>query len=124
MCLSKKGYLIHYKHLHKIGFSTFTREMQVKHSIKDTAFLQQPVDIIAGWQIYDTNVGSVESVLHAFFYNQRVKISTKSQVDKLHQAIEWFNVPLSEIEKAIHLVISGDIKNYYFDAAAGRIVPK
>lgn len=116
--------LKHYKHLHKIGFSTLTGEMRAKHSIKDTAFLQQPVDIIAEWQIYDANARSVESVLHAFFYDQRVRMSTKAADEKLYRATEWFNVPLSEIEKAIGLVISGDIKHYIMDAAAGRIVPK
>lgn len=116
--------LRHYKHLHKIGFSTLTGEMRAKHSIKDTAFLQQPVDIIAEWQIYDANARSVESVLHAFFYDQRVKMSTKAADEKLYRATEWFNVPLSEIEKALGLVISGDIKHYIMDAAAGRIVPK
>lgn len=116
--------LKHYKHLHKIGFSTLTGEMRAKHSIKDTAFLQQPVDIIAEWQIYDANARSVESVLHAFFYDQRVRMSTKAADEKLYRATEWFNVPLSEIEKAIGLVISGDIKHYIMDAAAGRIIPK
>lgn len=116
--------LKHYNHLHKIGFSTLTGEMRTKHSIRDTAFLQQPVDIIAEWQVYDADARKVESVLHAFFYDQRVKVSTKSQDEKLYKATEWFNVPLSEIEKAIHLVISGDIKHYYYDAAAGRVVPK
>lgn len=116
--------LKHYKHLHKIGFSTLTGEMRAKHSLKDTAFLQQPVDIIAEWQIYDANARSVESVLHAFFYDQRVKMSTKAADEKLYRATEWFNVPLSEIEKAIGLVISGEIKNYFMDSAAGKIVPK
>ena len=116
--------LTHYDHLHKIGFSTLTGELRSKHSIRDTAFLQNPVNIISEWQVYDADAGKGESVLHAFFYDQRVKVSTKSQDEKLYKATEWFNVPLSEIEKAIHLVISGDIKHYYYDAAAGRVVPK
>lgn len=35
--------LAHYKYLHKIGFSTLTGEARTKHSIRGTAFLQQPV---------------------------------------------------------------------------------
>jgi hypothetical protein len=35
-----------------------------------------------------------------------------------------FNVPLNEIEKAINLVIAGDIKNYRMDGATGRVVLK
>ena len=116
--------LAHYKHLHKLGFSTLTGEARTKHSIRDTAFLQQPVDIIAEWQVYDANARSVEGVLHAFFYDQRVKVSSKAANDNLYKATEWFNVPLDEIEKAINLVIAGDIKNYRMDGAAGKVVLK
>lgn len=116
--------LAHYKHLHKVGFSTLTGEARTKHSIRDTAFLQQPVDIIAEWQVYDANARSVEGVLHAFFYDQRVKVSSKAANDNLYKATEWFNVPLDEIEKAINLVIAGDIKNYRMDGAAGKVVLK
>lgn len=116
--------LAHYKHLHKVGFSTLTGEARTKHSIRDTAFLQQPVDIIAEWQVYNANARSVEGVLHAFFYDQRVKVSLKAANDNLYKATEWFNVPLDEIEKAINLVIAGDIKNYRMDGAAGKVVLK
>ncbi len=116
--------LAHYKHLHKVGFSTLTGEARTKHSIRDTAFLQQPVDIIAEWQVYDANARSVGGVLHAFFYDQRVKVSLKAANDNLYKATEWFNVPLDEIEKAINLVIAGDIKNYRMDGAAGKVVLK
>ena len=116
--------LAHYKHLHKIGFSTLTGEARTKHSIRDAAFLQQPVDIIAEWQVYDANARSVEGVLHAFFYDQRVKVSLKAANDNLYKATEWFNVPLDEIEKAINLVIAGDIKDYRMDGAAGKVVLK
>ncbi|MFT0771441.1 GIY-YIG nuclease family protein [Psychrobacter aquimaris] len=116
--------LAHYKHLHKVGFSTLTGEARTKHSVRDTAFLQQPVDIIAEWQVYDANARSVEGILHAFFYDQRVKVSSKAADDNLYKATEWFNVPLDEIEKAINLVIAGDIKNYRMDSAAGKVVLK
>lgn len=76
------------------------------------------------WQVYDTNGRSVEGVLHAFFYDQRVKVSSKAANDNLYKATEWFNVPLDEIEKAINLVIAGDIKNYRMDNAAGKVVLK
>mgnify|MGYP000548337209 CR=1 FL=1 len=62
--------------------------------------MQQPVDIIAEWQVYDANARSVERVLHAFFYDQRVKVSSKAADNNLYKATEWFNVPLDEIEKA------------------------
>ncbi|MFK3990642.1 GIY-YIG nuclease family protein [Psychrobacter sp. NPDC064578] len=114
--------LAHYKNLHKIGFSTLTGEARTKHSIRDTAFLQQAVDIIAEWEIYDANARSVEGVLHAFFYDQRVKVSLKGSDDKVYKATEWFDSPLTEIEKAINLVISGDIKDYRMDSASGKIV--
>ena len=114
--------LAHYKNLHKIGFSTLTGEVRTKNSIRDTAFLQQAVDIIAEWEVYDANARSVESVLHAFFYDQRVKVSLKGSDDKVYKATEWFDSPLTEIEKAINLVISGDIKDYRMDSASGKIV--
>ena len=86
--------------------------------------MQQPVDIIAEWQVYDANARSVEGVLHAFFYDKRVKVSLKAVNDNLYKATESFNVPFNEIEKAINLVITGDIKDYRMDGAAGKVVLK
>lgn len=114
----------HYKNLYKVGFSKLTGDVRTKHSIKDTAFLQQPVNIIAEWQIYDADPRKVESVLHAFFYEQRVKMSSKGSDDKFYKATEWFDVPLSEIEKAINIVISGDTERYRMDASTSMIVMK
>jgi len=76
------------------------------------------------WQVYDTNARSVEGVLHAFFYDQRVKLSSKAANDNLYKATEWSNVLLDEIDKAINLVIAGDIKNYRMDGTAGKVVLK
>lgn len=116
--------LEHYKNLYKVGFSKLTGDVRTKHSIRDTAFLQQPVNIIAEWQIYDADPRKVESVLHAFFYEQKVKMSSKGSDDKLYKATEWFDIPLSEIDKAINIVISGDIEKYRMDGAYGKIVAK
>ncbi|WP_227428762.1 GIY-YIG nuclease family protein [Psychrobacter sp. I-STPA6b] len=111
-----------YQNLHKIGYSTLTSETRSKYSIKDPTFLQQAVDIIAEWQVYDANAQSVEGVLHAFFASQRVNLSVIGADNKKYQATEWFDVPLSEIEKAIELVITGEINKYRMDEFMGRIV--
>lgn len=116
--------LTHYKNLYKVGFSKLTGDARTKHSIRDTAFLQQPVNIIAEWQIYDADPRKIESVLHAFFYEQKVKMSSKGSDDKLYKATEWFDIPLSEIDKAINIVISGDIGKYRMDISTSRIVMK
>lgn len=116
--------LKHYKNLYKVGFSKLTGDIRTKRSIRDTAFLQQPVNIIAEWQIYIANPREVESVLHAFFYEQRIKISSKGSDDKFYKATEWFDIPLSEIDKAINIVISGDIEKYRMDASTRMIVMK
>lgn len=64
----------------------------------------------------------MEGVLYASFYNQRVKVSLKAANDNLYKATEWFNIPLDEIEKAINLVIAGDIKNYKIEGVAGKVI--
>ncbi|MEC5209825.1 hypothetical protein RCH20_000877 [Psychrobacter sp. PL15] len=116
--------LEHYKNLYKVGFSKLTGDVRTKHSIRDTAFLQQPVNIIAEWQVYDADPRKVESVLHAFFYEQRVKMSSKGSDDRFYKATEWFDIPLSEIDKAINIVISGDIEKYRMDPSNSRIIIK
>lgn len=116
--------LTHYRNLHKIGFSTLTGAARTKNSIRDTAFLRQEVHIIAEWQVYDANARSVEGVLHAFFHNQRVKVSIKGEGDDVYNANEWFDVPLEQIQKAVNLVIAGEIKNYRVDGASGEVIPK
>ena len=41
-----------------------------------------------------------------------------------HEPREWFEVPLPQIEKAIHLLLTGDIVNYRYDLNIQQIVAK
>lgn len=115
--------LQHYQYLHKIGYSTLTADIRTKYAINNNAFLRQSVNIQAEWQIYDANARSVEQILHAFFANQRVAMSIQTE-EKSNKVNEWFNIPLSEIEKAIELVITGEINQYYVDDITLTIRPK
>ena len=73
---------------------------------------------------YDANACSGKGVLHAFFCDQRVKVSSKAANDNLYKPTEQFNVILDEIEDSINLVIVEEIKNYRMDGTAGKVVLK
>ena len=59
--------------------------------------------------------------LLAFFASTQVKI----KVNANHQsqvASEWFNVPLETLEQTVPLIINGDIRNWRYDHACGKII--
>ena len=50
----------------------------------------------------------------------------RSQIDgkgKGYDPSEWFMVPLSEIQKGIELIASGDVVHYKYDRRLEKLVP-
>ncbi len=49
------------------------------------------------------------------------KVQVKDLEGNYSTPKEWFSVPLSTIEAAVRLLISGEIVNYLYDAAIGTV---
>ena len=67
---------------------------------------------------------NVEALIHRFFDAARLRIDVFDEEGVRYEPREWFEVPLPQIEKAIQLLISGEIVRYRFDLNSQQVVAK
>lgn len=119
-----KAELVHYPHLHKIGFTRLTGAERIANCMNDEAFLYSEVEIIAEYQTNNANTQKIEYILHSFFAKQKLNLKLLGKDGHYYTPTEWFNVPLSEIDKAIELINIGEIGAYYYNDVVGRVERK
>lgn len=122
--LSNKPEIRAIKDLYKIGFSMGSVEERVKNASQDPTYLMAGVKIISAFQCYNMNSQKFEQLLHNFFGKACLNIDVYDQKGKRHVPQEWFIAPLNVIERAIHMIINGEIMNYRFDVNTGNITLK
>ena len=83
-----------------------------------------PVKIEGAYKCYNLNPQKLENILHTFFGNVRLQVDITDLEGNRRIPKEWFIVPLDVIEKAIGLIISGEIINYRYDVENMIIVEK
>jgi hypothetical protein len=70
------------------------------------------------------NPQKLERLLHRFFSGSCLNIDITDKNQNRYTPKEWFIAPIDVIEKAIHLMISGEIVNYRFDKDSMMILAK
>lgn len=108
--------------LYKIGFSTTSVEERIKNAFQDPTYLMADVKIVTTYKCYNLTTQVFEKIIHAFFGSVSLAIDIFDNKSVRHSPREWFTVPLSIIEQAIPLIISGEIVNYYYDNEKENIV--
>lgn len=107
--------------LYKVGYTSKTVEERIRNAENEPTYLCAPVVIEETWKCININGRKLETFLHNFFEKAQVKI----KVNANHQsqvASEWFNVPLETLEQAVPLIINGDIRNWRYDHASGKLI--
>jgi hypothetical protein len=110
------------RHLYKIGYSTTPVEERVKNAAKEPTYLMAEVQIVAVYKCFNVNPHSFEQLIHSFFGNVCLDIDLREDTGKRYAPREWFIVPLSVIDEAVGLLISGEIVGFRYDEMVGRIV--
>lgn len=108
--------------LYKIGFSKTTVEDRIKNARQDPTFLMADVRIVMTYQCYNMNPQKLEQLLHTFFGSSCLNVDVFDQANQRHTPREWFIAPLDIIEHAVHLMISGEILQYRYNAEKETIV--
>lgn len=103
------------KNLYKIGYSRVDVKERVKNAINEPTYLMAQVKIVAVYRCFNLNTQKLEQLLHRFFANSCLSIDIYDGEGKRYTPREWFIAPLDVIEKAIELMISGEIVNYKYD---------
>lgn len=107
--------------LYKVGYTSKSVEERIRNAESEPTYLCAPVVIEETWKCVNINGRKLETFLHTFFASAQVKI----KVNANHQsqvASEWFNVPLETLEQTVPLIINGDIRNWRYDHACGKII--
>jgi hypothetical protein len=119
---SKKREIQEIDNLYKIGFSKSTTQERVKNAINDPTYLMAKVNIIHDYICYNMDPNKLEDLLHNFFGKSCLNISIIDNEGKEHNPREWFIAPLSIIDQAVQLIISGDIVKYKYDRRSEQII--
>jgi hypothetical protein len=101
--------------LYKIGYSTTPVEERIKNAEMQPTYLMAPVKVEAVYQTYNTNTQKFEQLLHNFFGSACVNIDVFDKKSKRHMPQEWFVAPLIIIDRAVELILQGEIVKYIYD---------
>ena len=103
------------KNLFKIGYSTTPVEDRIKNAEKQPTYLMAPVKVEAVYQTYNMNTQKFEQLLHNFFGSACVNIDIYDEKSQRRMPQEWFVAPLDIIDRAVELIITGEIVKYVYD---------
>lgn len=112
----------HRQTLHKIGVTGGSVTKRIVNARKDPTFLLAEVDIVAEYKLSNVDRTKVENLLHRFFNKARMDVSLRDRFGEAVEPREWFLVPLPEINRAVKLLMSGDITRCHYDPAQARVV--
>ncbi|GAB1352133.1 GIY-YIG nuclease family protein [Erysipelotrichia bacterium] len=110
--------------LFKIGYSKSDVNERVKNASKEPTYLMAPVQVIGIWKCYNMNPQKFEQLLQRFFANSCLNLDIFDENGMRHCPREWFIAPQTIIEKAIDLLITGQIINYRYDPQNCAIIEK
>ena len=108
--------------LYKVGLARRSIETRIQNAANEPTYLMAPVALVSTFQCYNVNLPKLENLLHRFFDPAAAKIQVTDAQGNYHTPKEWFSVPLSTIETAVRLLISGEIVNYAYNAGTGQIL--
>lgn len=103
------------RNLYKIGYSTTRVESRIKNAEKEPTYLMAPVKVEAEYKTFNMNTQKFEQLLHNFFGASCLNIDVFDERGRRHMPQEWFIAPLKVIDKAIEMIITGEIIHYKYD---------
>ncbi|PYI69835.1 helicase [Arthrobacter livingstonensis] len=112
------------KELHKIGFSTTKVENRIKNAANSPTYLMAPVKVLADYQLYNVRASWLEHLLHRVFAEVRLDLTQVDRKGRDYDPSEWFVVPLETINKAVAMIMSGEITDYVYDAELKRLIER
>lgn len=112
------------ENLYKIGFSKGSVEERIKNAKEEPTYLMADVRIVQTYQCYNMNPQKLEQLLHNFFGSACLNVDIFDSEGIRYTPREWFIAPLSIIEQAVEMIISGEIIGFRYDMSWGEIVNK
>jgi hypothetical protein len=107
--------------LHKIGVTGGDLNRRLANVKLDPTFLMADVEIIATYELYNTNRSKLENLIHRIFGPARLQIEIKDRFGQPIIPREWFLVPLFAIDEAVQRIKDGTITGYIYDPKSARL---
>jgi len=120
--LSKNAEIQSFDNLYKVGFSTTAVEKRIANAENEPTYLMSPVKVVAEYEAYNMNTQKFESLLHRFLADVCLDLKVADNKGRMHQPREWFIAPLDVINRAIELIVAGQIQHYSYDSQLKEIV--
>jgi hypothetical protein len=95
---------------YKIGFTSEPVKKRISGAENSPTYLYGGVKLVAEYEVRNAAAKGVEKLLHKFFATANLDIEINGCKPR-----EWFAVPLDVIDRAINLVISGQIVYYQYN---------
>lgn len=108
--------------LYKIGFTTGSVEDRIRNAKADPTYLMAPVKIVASYKCLNMNTQKLEHLIHRFFGEVKMDMSIAIAGGSNHAPSEWYAVPLDVLDRAINLIINGEIVHYSYDSSLRDLV--
>lgn len=112
------------KDLYKIGFTREAVEKRVKYAEKSPTYLMAPVDVVVSYRAYNLRASALENLLHRVFSEVQLDLTQADRKGRDYDPSEWYVVPITVIDQAVDLIISGEIVGYVYDANAQKLVER
>ncbi|QCP06225.1 GIY-YIG nuclease family protein [Brevibacterium sp. CS2] len=110
--------------LHKIGFSTTTVEQRIKNAESSPTYLMAPVRVVADYRLFNVKPSALEHLLHRVFAAVRLDLTQIDRKGRDYDPSEWFVVPRDAINRAVAMIVSGEIVDYFYDPVSQQLVPR
>jgi hypothetical protein len=110
------------QNLYKIGYSKVTVEERTKNAKEEPTYLMADVGVLQTYKCYNMNPQKLEQLLHKFFGEACLNIDIFDKNGIRHTPREWFIAPLSIIEEAIEMILTGDIVRYQYSFSKQQII--
>lgn len=103
------------KNLYKIGFSTNHVEERIANAEHEPTYLMAPVEIVSSYKIVNMHSQKFEALVHQVLQEVNFRFQVADDKGELHEATEWYVVPLDIIDSIIQKIMNGTIVYFSYN---------
>lgn len=108
--------------VHKIGVTGSSVESRISNARNEATYLLADVEVVATYKMSGIQRSKLEHLLHRVFAPAKIDLEIPDRFGIVVKPEEWFLVPLSVVDEAIHKIRDGSIANFDYDPQQARLV--
>ncbi|TYC08173.1 GIY-YIG nuclease family protein [Bizionia gelidisalsuginis] len=121
---SKNPDIASINNLYKIGFSSIDVNERIKNASKESTYLYADVHLLDKYACYNMDAQRFEHLIHRFFAEVCLNVDVFDEKENRITPREWFVAPRPIIDRAVSLILSGDILKYKYDSVNMVLIEK